>query len=101
MFAFKRNAKATGLAERSYGETGSIIKIKKLQVGNICAPTWSSKHNGFKVMFMVVDDKKHCGWRWVTLKKETAEDSDMRAWLKDKYEEIIKLYELHKEEPWD
>lgn len=103
MFSFKRHKKQTGLASVGNGATGSDIKIKKMMVGIIVAPSWTSKHNGFKARFMIVgnDKNENCDWRWITLKKETDSDSEMREWLKTVYEQIVKNYELHEMEPYN
>lgn len=102
MFSFKRHKKQTGLAAVGNGATGSDIKINKMLVGIIVAPSWTSKHSGYKARFMIVtiSSDHEPGWKWVTFKQELDSDAKMREWLKTVYEQITEKYDLYSCEPY-
>lgn len=97
-FTFKKEPRETGLASVGNPNPDTQIKLDKKRVGTIRGPSWSSKDNLWRVMFVVKTDEpehKHCGWKWVTLKKKFETEPEARLFVNEHFEKMLSL-KLHK-----
>lgn len=90
-FTFKKQKKETGLAGVGHPYPDTTIKLDKMQVGYISAPSWSSKDDLWRVHFTQKDENEKCGFKWVTLKATFTEEPLAREFLNKNFDQLITL----------
>ena len=90
-------AKFTFKTEKSKGRYASFypdthhIKLNKQEVGDI------SDHAPHKITLMVVDKTQKCGWRNITLKKESESVAEAKEWINNAFAAITEKWEIFQE----
>lgn len=98
-FTFKKGKQETGLAGIGNPYPDTDIKLDKMSVGWIDAPTWNTKDNLWRVYLLVKDDSTSGGFRNVRLKATFNEEKEARVWLNENISAILARWELYKTEP--
>lgn len=80
-FTYKKQPTERGLAGVGNPNSDTDIKHDKKVVGMIVGPNWQSPDNLWRVRLVVLDEKEHCGWKWITLKKTFDTEPDARVFL--------------------
>ena len=94
---FKKDAPATGLAT---GRPDTKIKVDKLVVGYIAAPSWRTKDNLWSIHLAVVKEKTEddpAPFRWIVVKKRFSSEPEAREFVKGHLSSIVgeRNLELH------
>lgn len=99
-FTFRRHKLATGLFAVGHTEADVDIKLDRMVVGIIYAPSWQTKDHKWSVNFMMEgnDDNPNCDWRWMAVKERFDTEEQARQWVKDRADKI-KKWKIHREEP--
>lgn len=92
-FTFRRTRPMTGLASVATPHPDTRIKLGKLVVGEISAPSRFG-HEDWLVRFIVPDENDVAGWRWITLRKSFPTEEEARAFVKDNEGAIRRRYTL-------
>lgn len=102
-FTFRKHKAETGLAAVGYSRRSVDIKHKKMVVGTIYAPNWSTKDGKWGLSIMVEDSDCKCGWKWVHLKHRCDTEEEAREFLKENLESILEQNNLtlHHTEPFN
>lgn len=87
-FTFKTE-KPTG-RYRSFYPYSHYIKLDKKEVGRIY------DEYPHKITLAVKDESEKCGFRWITLKKESASIQEAKDFLNGMFDTINQKYSLHK-----
>jgi hypothetical protein len=96
---FKREPRATGLANVAKPKRDTVIKINRKICGYIYAPHAFSKDTFYHVSFTVYktdkDAPENCVWKWITVKKPFDSELDARAYVKENIERFSKLFKFY------
>lgn len=95
-FTFKKRPKATGLARVAERSDTTEIRIKGKLVGLISVPRLFEDNVRVRLM---VKCEEHPGWKWVALKAGFETEGDARAKLNEKFDYMVKTFDLHHQEP--
>lgn len=91
-FTFKKHPQMTGLASIGQRTLETDIKHKGKCVGLIIVPRLFEDNVRVRLM---VKQEAHPGWGWVTLKAGFDTEGDARAKLNERYEYVLKTFDLH------
>lgn len=80
-FTYKKQPTERGLASVGNPHPDTEIKHDKKVVGPITGPNWQSPDNLWRVRLVVLDEREHCNWKWITLKKTFDTEPDARVFL--------------------
>lgn len=95
-FTFKKQPKETGLARIARPWQNVDIKLGGKRVGIIFAPDYTA--NYWSVSFAVKKEvlpEDRAPFKWIRLVCKTDSEQEMRQWLKENCEAIIKRYDLY------
>lgn len=92
-FSFRRERAETGLRAVASPHPNTHIKLGKLIVGSISAPSRFG-HDNWRIMLIVRDPQDVAGWRWVTLRATFEDEASARAFLTSNEAAIRARYEL-------
>jgi hypothetical protein len=92
-FTFKTE-RATG-KYRSFSPDRHVIKLNRKEVGLI------EDKKPYKIRLAVIkkdimeDKNPNCPWKWITLKHESESLDDAKKFLKENYDRIMELFNIH------
>jgi len=94
-FTYKKQPAGRGLVSVGNPHSTTEIKHNKKVVGHITGPNWQSPDNLWRVRLVVLDEKEHCIWKWVTLKKTFSTEPDARVFLNQHAAELVAMGLYH------
>lgn len=89
---FKKEKPLTGLAAVGSPKASTDIKVDKLVVGVIAAPSWQTKDDLWSVKLAVAKEKTEkdpAPFKWVTMKKRFASELEARAFVEQNLANIV------------
>lgn len=99
--SFRRGRRPTGLGAIGRPFPDTSIKLDKLQVGYIGAPTWQSLGMQWSVHFAVEksdineDGNPNCTWKWVHMKTKFHSEEDARIFVVENFDALLERYTFH------
>ncbi len=90
-FTYRKQPRETGLRAIANPYPSTDIKLKKLKVGYIAAPSRFGDDN-WRIRLAVKDNDS---FRWVTFKAQFNSEDEGRKWLDAHADSVISKYDLH------
>ena len=94
-FTFKKQPKETGLAAIGHPYPDVDIKLKKLVIGYIDAPTHLTLDSKWRIRLKVVNVNMTPGWQWITLKGVFDTEKEARTFLQLHTDEILRRWPVY------
>lgn len=97
-FTFRKEPRETGLRGVGHPYPNTIVKLAKLKVGTIYAPTWRDEERTWSVSLAVqepVTDENPCPFRWIRFKARFETEEAARRFLIANRDAILRKYPLY------
>ncbi len=91
--SFKKQPRETGLSAIGNPYASVDVKLDGLICGMVSVPSRFG-HDHWKIRLIVKDAEQKCGWRWVFLKGNHADEAAAREFLVKNWDTIKTKFEL-------